>query len=333
MLKKIFVLILFSATLIPQMQGEGKKKHTVMSCVVNNFKKDMIYLDCPQTPMIKGEFHRNPGEEHLLIFDTDKLITLRVNGQELEFLLEPGDSLHADITYGDRLAETIIFSGTERAVRQNQMLWQLYRHRLSTRFKTSLNACLVLDHKPTDRIAAANRYATEAEKMMETNQSQYSKDFKNYVKASIEALTGESKIYYPDLYAMMRQKPIKEQGIGNYWTIMDNYQTRKDQASLRCPQYVDFLIKYMVYEKAKKEETPDKQEGLERYIPQTLEGSYKLAVETFQGDQLDAVLFRILTGYIVQGKNLDEAEKWIADYKQKYNKDKEYAEILDFLMQ
>lgn len=333
MLKKIFVFIFLSATLVPQMQGEGKKKHTVISCVVNNFKRDMIYLDCPQTPMIRGEFHRNPGEEHLLTFDTDKLVTLKLNGQELEFLLEPGDSLHAEITYGERLAETIIFSGTERAVRQNQLLWELYRHRLATRFKTSLNACLVLDHKPADRIAAANRYADEAEKMMATKQSQYSKDFKNYVEASVEALTGESKIYYPDLYAMMRHTPIQEQGIGDYWAIMDKYQTRKDQASLRCPQYLDFLIKYMVYEKAKKEKTPDNQEGLEQYIPQTLEGSYKLAVETFQKEQLDAVLFRILTGYVVQGKNLDEAEKWISDYKKKYNKDKEYAEILDSLMQ
>lgn len=333
MLKKFFVLLLFSASFIPQMQGEGKKKHTVMSCVVNNFKRDMIYLDCPQTPTIRGEFHRNPGEEHILAFDTDKLITLRVNGQELEFLLEPGDSLHADITYGERLAETITFSGTERAVRQNQLLWALYRHRLSTRFKTSLNACLVLDHKPTERIAAANRYADEAEKMMKEKQSQYSKAFKNYVEASIEALTGESKIYYPDLYAAMRQKPIKEQGIGDYWTLLDDYKIRKDEASLRCPQYVDFLIKYMVYEKARKDTSAEKQEGLEQYVPKTLEGSYNLAVESFQGEQLDAVLFRILTGYVVQGKNLDEAEKWISDYKQKYNKDKEYAEILHLLMQ
>lgn len=315
------------------MQGEGKKKHTVMSCVVNNFKRDMIYLDCPQTPVIRGEFHRNPGEEHLLTFDTDKLVTLKLNGQELEFLLEPGDSLHAEITYGERLAETITFSGTERAVRQNQLLWELYRHRLATRFKTSLNACLVLDHKPAERIAAAERYANEAKEMMKTKEAQYSKDFKNYVEASIESLTGESKIYYPDLYASMRQKPIKEQGIGDYWSIMDNYKTRKDQASLRCPQYVNFLIKYMVYEKAKKEESSDKQEGLEPYIPKTLEGSYQLAVETFQGAQLDAVLFYILTGYVVQGKNLDEAEKWITDYKKKYNKDKEYADILDLLMQ
>lgn len=333
MFKKIFVFILFSAMFIPQMQGEGKKKHTVMSCVVNNFKRDMIYLDCPQTPVIKGEFHRNPGEEHLLTFDTDKLVTLRLNGQELEFLLEPGDSLHADITYGERLAETITFSGTERAVRQNQLLWELYRHRLSTRFKTSLNACLVLDHKPADRIAAANRYADEAHKMMEAKQSQYSKAFKNYVEASIEALTGESKIYYPDMYATMRQTPISEQGIGNYWTILDDYQTRKDEASLRCTQYVDFLMKYMVYEKAKKESSSDKQAGMAQFLPKTLEDSYKMAVETFQGTQLDAVLFRILTGYIVQGKNLDQVEQWISDYKKKYNKDKEYAEILDLLMQ
>lgn len=330
MFKKIFVFMLLSASLMPQLQGKEKGKHTVMSCVVNNFKRDMIYLDCPQTPVIRGEFHRNPGEEHLLTFNTDKLVSLKLNGQELEFYLEPGDSLHADITYGDRLAETIIFSGTKRAVSQNQFLWNLYRYRLSIRFKNSLNACLVLDHKPADRIAATNSFAQEALKMLKENEKEYSTSFKNYVEATIEALCGESKIYYPDLYAMARQKPINEQGIGDYWTLLNDYQPRSDEASLRCMPYVDFLIKYMVYQKAKN--SSDRQ-GLDHYLPKTVEDSYKLATETFKGAQLDAVLFRILIGYIVQGKNLEEIDPWIADYKQKYNKEKEYADILDLLMQ
>lgn len=331
MFKKFIIFILFSASLLPQVQGKGKEKHTVVSCVVNNFKREMIYLDCPQTPVIRGEFHRNPGEEHLLTFDTDKIVTFRVNGQELEFFLEPGDSLHADITYGDRLAETIIFSGTDRAVNQNQFLWELYQYRLSVRFKTSLNACVVLDHKPADRIVAAKKYAEEARKMLAVKKDKYSEAFINYVEATIEALVCESEIYYPDLYASIRQKPISEQGIGDYWTLLDHYQTRSDEASLRCASYVDFLVKYMVYEKAKK--SADRESGLEKFLPKTLDGSYNLAVETFKDAQLDAVLFRILTDYIVQGKNIEEADKWISDYKQKYNKEKEYVEILDLLMQ
>lgn len=331
MFKKIIVFILFSAALLPQVQGKGKEKHTALSCVVNNFKRDMIYLDCPQTPEIRGEFHRNPGEEHLLTFDTDKIVTFRVNGQELEFFLEPGDSLHADITYGDRLAETILFSGSERAVDQNQFLWDLYRYRLSVHFKTSLNACVVLDHKPADRIAAAKKFSEEARKMLNENKKKFSEAFINYVEATLDALVGESQIYYPDLYASMRQKPISEQGIGDYWTLLDNYQTRTDEASLRCAPYVDFLVKYMVYEKAKK--SADRDAGLGKFLPTTVEDTYKLAVATFKDAQLDAVLFRVLTDYVVQGKNIEEVERWIADYKQKYNKDKEYAKILDLLMQ
>lgn len=129
----------------------------------------------------------------------------------------------------------------------------------------------------------------------------------------------------------MRQKPISEQGIGDYWTLLDNYQTRTDEASLRCAPYVDFLVKYMVYEKAKK--SADRDAGLGNFLPTTVEDTYKLAVATFKDAQLDAVLFRVLTDYVVQGKNIEEVERWIADYKQKYNKDKEYAKILDLLMQ
>lgn len=334
MLKKLLIFTLFSTSFSQHFFAkEGKSEHTVMSCVINNFKRDMIYLDCQQTPLIKGEFHRNPGEEHILAFNTDKLVSIRLNGHELEFFLEPGDSLHTVIIYGERIPETITFSGTERAVRQNQFLWKLYRHRLSTRFKTSLNACVVLDHKPTDRIEAANCYAKEAREMLSADEKGYSQAFKNYVEAGIEALRGESLIYYPELYAGVRHKPINEQGLGDYWKLLDNYQTRTDEASLRCPQYVDFLLKYMVYKKASTLKDAQKSPSLASAMPQTLEASYKLAEETFKGTQLDAVLFAILAQYISQGKNIDEAETWITHYKKNHNIEKEYAQILDSLMQ
>ncbi len=334
MLKKLFIFILFS-TFFSQhfFAKEEKSEHTVMSCVINNFKRDMIYLDCQQTPLIRGEFYRNPGEEHILAFNTNKLVTMRLNGHELEFFLEPGDSLHAAIVYGERLPETITFSGTERAVRQNQFLWKLYRYRLSIHFKTSLNACVVLDHKPTDRIEATNNFATEAQKMLAANEKEYSQAFINYVEAIIEALKGESLIYYPDLYAGVRHKPINEQGLGDYWKLLDNYQIRTDEASLRCPQYIDFLLKYMVYKKASTLKDAQKSPSLASAMPQTLEASYKLAEETFKGAQLDAVLFAILARYISQGKNIDEAETWITHYKKNHNIEKEYVQILDSLMQ
>lgn len=335
MLKKLLIFTLFSASFSQYFFAKAKNEkseRTVMSCVINNFKRDMIYLDCQQTPLIQGEFYRNPGEEHILAFETDKLVSLRLNGHELEFFFEPGDSLHAVITYGDRLPETIIFSGTDRAVRQNQFLWKLYRHRLSTHFKTSLNACVVLDHKPTDRIAATNKFAEEARQMLATDGKDYSPAFKSYVEAELEALIGESLIYYPDLYAEVRHKPINEQGLGDYWKLLDNYETRTDKASLRNLRYIDFLLKYMVYKKASTEKEENKK-NLSNAMPKTLEESYNLAVSSFKGAQLDAVLFSVLTRYITNGKNIDEAETWIADYKKKYNIEKEYIQILDILMQ
>lgn len=335
MLKKLLIFSLFSAYFTQNFFAQAKKEkseHTVMSCVINNYKRDMIYLDCRQTPLIKGEFYRNPGEEHILAFNTDKLVTMRLNGHELEFFFEPGDSLHAVITYGDRLPETIIFSGTERAVRQNQFLWKLYRHRLSTHFKTSLNACVALDHKPADRIATTNRFAEEARQMLATEGKDCSITFKNYVEAELEALIGESLIFYPDLYAGVRHKPINEQGLGDYWKLLDNYETRTDEASLRNLRYIDFLLKYMVYKKAGQEKE-ENQKNLSNAMPKTLEESYQLAVASFEGAQLDAVLFSVLVRFITNGKDIDEAEKWIADYKKKYNIEKDYVEILDTLMQ
>lgn len=333
MFKKLLIFTLICTSFSLCLFAGEKAERTVISCIINNFKRDMIYLDCPQTPFIRGEFHRNPGEEHILAFSTSKIVSLRLNGHELEFFLEPGDSLHAVINYGERLPQTITFSGSERAVRQNRLLWKLYRHRLSTRFKTSLNACVVLDHKPDKRIDDAKRYAEEAQNMIAQEADGCSEDFKNYVEAGIEALLGESLIYYPDLYAAMRHVPIEQQGIGDYWTLLDNWKIRSDEASLRCMPYMDFLIKYMVYEKAKSQKDNLTEQGLEQTMPKTLEGYYRLAEQTFDGVQLDAVLFTILTRYITEGKNIDEIDQWIADYKKRYNTNPEYLQILESLLQ
>ena len=71
---------------------------TTLSAQIYGYQKDMVYFDCMQTPLIAQEFYTNPGEEHIYSFECDDLVCLTINGRTT-VLLQPGDSLHVDITY------------------------------------------------------------------------------------------------------------------------------------------------------------------------------------------------------------------------------------------
>lgn len=72
---------------------------TTLSCQIYDFRGEMIYFDCVQSPFFRAEFHTNPGENHIYNFETDRLVTMLVNSR-VQLVLEPGDSLHAVIRYG-----------------------------------------------------------------------------------------------------------------------------------------------------------------------------------------------------------------------------------------
>ena len=72
---------------------------TTLSCQIYDFRGEMIYFDCVQSPFFRAEFHPNPGENHTYNFETDRLVTMLVNSR-VQLVLEPGDSLHAVIRYG-----------------------------------------------------------------------------------------------------------------------------------------------------------------------------------------------------------------------------------------
>ena len=151
----------------------------------------------------------------------------------------------------------------------------------------------------------------------------------NYLYAEYEAIVYGSYIEYPPLYADTRHVPIEKQGIGDYWNIINDYQPRADLASLRCMPYSEFLILYCFYKRTKEAHAA----GKTYTRPNSLEGLYKELSTFFDGNQRDATLFLILSNYIRNGKEIEKVEPYLKEYKEKYNLNKEYAAILDSLMQ
>lgn len=318
----LFLLPLF------YVQADEKEK-TTLCCQVFDYRGDMVYFDCAQSTFIKAEFHSNPGEEHLYSFETDKLVTIFVNGRE-KFVLQPGDSIHAVIHYGTNgRPENVEITGTDRAVKENMLMRDLKQMQNSMRYKTQLLACAAIDTKPIDRMKDSYTYLEKANKLIAQSEGSYTPEFKNYIQAQIEGLVYGSLIEYPIMYADIRKLPIEKQGIGDYWTIIDNYQPRSDIASLRCMEYSEFLMQYCFYQLNKKAHA--KNQTYTR--PQTLEGIYEALTSFYKGNQLDSTLFLLLSNYIHNGRELEKVEPFLKEYKEKYNINKEFSEILDSLMQ
>lgn len=53
------------------------------------------------------------------------------------------------------------------------------------------------------------------------------------------------------MYEETRKLPIAQQGVGDYWKLMDGTKLRGDMASLSCPDYCSFLLLNMAYTKSK----------------------------------------------------------------------------------
>lgn len=307
----------------------AQMKRTTLSAEIYGYQQDMVYFGCVQTPAIQAEFHSNPGEEHLYNFETDKLVTLIINGR-IDLLLLPGDSLHVKMNYEGRAVKSAQFTGTPQAVCQNRLLWDIETLKRSMRYKSQLLACAAVDVKPQARLEDSRTLLAKVKEMIAKAGKDLAPEAAAYIMADVESDAYLSFIEYPVMYAEIRRTPLDKQGIGDYWTLMDGYTVeRNDQAALRNPKYASLLMRYASFLKEKEAVKA----GKKYTMPGTLEEMFKEFAGTFDGDVRDAVLYQLLCNFIRNGKELERAEPLLKEYLEKYNRDKEYAQILNNLMQ
>lgn len=310
------------------LDGQAQKKKTTLSAEIYGYQREMIYFDCAQTPMIRQEFHTNPGEEHCYSFETDELVFMLINSWT-EILLQPGDSLHTVIRYEGKTVQSMEFSGTPRAVSQNRLLWNIEQLKRNMRYKSQLLACAVVDVKPKDRIADSRTLLQKVQEMIKQAGDGISPEAAEYILAWVETDVYNSFMEYPYMYAEIRKVPIDKQEIGDYWHLMDGYKLRSDKASLRCPAYAELLMRYCFYTNDKKAH----EAGKTYTVPTRFEDMYKELAAFYTGDQRDLVLYTLIVNFIRGGKEIERAEALLKEYKAKYNKNKEYLEILDSMLQ
>lgn len=324
-MKKFTVLcMLFMFSICDMIANDNK---TTLSTQIDNYQQDMIYFDCAQTPFIRQEFHRNPGEENTYSFNTDKIVTMYINGR-IQVLLQGGDSLHAAIQYEGRNVQSIEFTGSPRAVAANQAVQDIENIRKNLRYKSQLLTCIALNVPPLERITTS-RTLLDKVKILLKNAKGISPEAATYIEAETEGDAYVSFMEYPVMYAETRKTPVEKQNIGDYWKIMDGFQPKSDAVSLRCPEYISMLMRYCFYVNGKKAQA----KGESYQMPSRFETMYKEIAAFYTGDVRDALLYTLISNFIRNGKEIERAETLLKDYKAKYNKNQEYMKILNSLLQ
>ena len=301
------------------------QERTVLSAQVYGYQGEKVYFDCMQTPLIAQEFYTNPGEEHLYAFECDDLLCMTINGRNT-LLLQPGDSLHVDITYEGKNVQ-VEYSGTERAVANNRLMKSMENLKRSLRYKSQLLGCVALDIKPKTRIDDSRTLLERAAAIVD--KSTASAEAKNYVMAMIDYDVYMSFIEYPVMYESVRGLSISSQEIGDYWSIMDGYVTRNDAESMSCPEYASLLMRYCFY----MNEKTAKEKGVVYNMPKVMEEMYNEFVSFYSGEQRDFVIYTLLRNFIMNGQQIERADILYKDYVEKYNTNPFYKGIIEMLLQ
>ncbi len=325
MRKNLLVVFVLCSAFLFGFQNVAAK--TKLSVRIYGYRGEMVYFDCMQSPFIKKEFHSNEGEEHTYSFDTKEFVCMVVNGK-INLLLEPEDNLKVEIRYNGNKVSSIDFSGTPRAVANNQFYQDIRTLKKDMRYKKQLLGCVVLGITPKKRIDDSRVLLNKVKGMIKKS-SKVSKNVANYCLAEVESDAYMSFMEYPVMYEEVRKVPLKKLEIGDYWKIMDGYKVREDVASLRNLSYANMLMRYCFYENEKKAVA----KGVAYEMPRKFEGMYKELSAFYSGNVRDFVLYRLISNFIQGGKQIERADAIYKDYKEKYNKNKEYAKILDTLLQ
>ena len=322
-MKKIFLLAL---TIMGAAFGTMKaQEKTTLSAEIYGYQNDMVHFDFMQTPLIAQEFYTNPGEIHVYSFECDDLVCLTVNGRTT-VLLQPGDSLHVNITYEGKNVQ-IEYSGSERAVANNRLMKGVESIKRSLRYKSQLLGCVALDIKPKARIDDSRTLLEKVTALME--RSAASVEAKNYVMALIDYDVYMSFIEYPVMYESVRGLPLAEQEIGDYWNITEGYVTRTDAQAMNCPEYARLLMRYCFY----MNEKAARAKGESYTMPKLMEEMYAEMAAFYDGTQRDFLLYILLRNFIMNGKEIERADVLYKEYVEKYNSNPFYKEILDMLLQ
>ena len=307
---------------------KAKERPTVITAEIFGYQRDKVHFDFIEKEGINMEFPYKDGQLIEFMVELDDITTMILN-TFIEVYLQPGDFIHVKVTYNGRNYDKVEFSGTPAAVAVNSKLHEKEILQRQRNYKTNIPAMLVtlVDAKKFHE-ATLKEWKDEVE-MLGQVKDQIDPRVYNMVISGIEGTLLTNLMTYPYASASFHKKKLEDCMTADYWTALDGYKLRDDEASLRSRAYQCMLAPYKDYVRAKEARDAGKE-----YEPLTsLEEQYKDFVAFYDGSLRDTALFVFLYNSVAAGEDFDVIEKLVKDYLKKYNKNKEYKKILNQVMQ
>ena len=325
-MKYIFLIIgLMGILAFP---AEAKERATVISAEIYGYVRDKVYFNFLEEEGINMEFPYKEGQVMECTVDLDDVTTLVLN-TFIEIYLQPGDSVHVKVIYDGTRYKSVEFSGTPAAVAICSAINKKEMLQRERRYKTNIPAMLVTQTDAKKFHAATVKEIKDEVEIISQVKDQVDPRVYNMAMAQIEGTLLTNLITYPYASADFHKKKLEDCLAEDYWTALDNYKLRTDEASLRNQVYMAFLLPYKDYMRRKEAHDQGKD-----YQPLTsLEDEYKDMATFYKGALQDAALFVLLYNSITSNGDFNVIEKLVKDYLKKYNKNKEYKKILNQVMQ
>lgn len=323
---KSAILVLIVSCLSCLSVRAQKKCH--ISAEIQRFEGgDMVYFDFMEKDGINQEFPYK--ENQLMEFDVelDDITMLKINAWVI-ICLEPGDEIHAKIIYEGKRYDTVEYTGTPSAVAVADYLHKVRMLRAERRYKTNIPAMLVLLYDAKEHYTVTLKEWKDEIAMLDEIKGEISSRMYNYLLSEVEATLLTNLISYPYASSSYHKKKLEECMADGYWSALDNYQLRDDEASLRNRAYMSFLTIYKDYELRKR--AHDKNETYTS--TKDMNGEYESIAAFYDGALRDAALFVFLYNQVAGNKDFATIEKLKKDYLKRYNKNKEYKKILAEVM-
>ena len=322
-----YILLIVGLVSMLSFPVEAKQGPTVISAEIYGYVRDKVHFDFIEKEELSMEFPYKEGQLMEFTVELEDVTTLMLNSF-IEMYLQPGDSLHVKVTYEGTSYKKVEFSGTPEAVAICSKLNEKEMLQRERRYKTNIPAMIVIQTDAKKFHAATVQELKDEEKIMSQVKDQVDPRVYNMAMAGIEGTLLTNLITYPYASAELHGKKLEDCLAEDYWTALDDYKLREDEASLRNRVYMSFLLPYMEYMKRKEA----RDQGKEYQPLASLEDQYQEIVSFYKGTLQDVALFVFLYNSIASNEDFDVIEKLVKNYLKKYNKNKEYKKILNQVM-
>ncbi|MEG0796321.1 MAG: hypothetical protein RR397_07475 [Odoribacter sp.] len=305
----------------------GPLKKTYISATVSGYSGSVVDFEFMGKEDLNMQYAYVENKQMEFEVELDDIVLMKLNAF-VWIYLQPGDKINAAVQYDGRFFKTVEFTGTPEAVIANRVCNDMRSVRIENRYKLDPRAAAAVQTAPHNYYAATQKEWKVEKEILEAEKVQIPSQIYNYMYTEIESQFLSNLITYPMVCASMAKESIEKSMPEGFWTVLDDYKLREDEASLKSGAYMSFLLDYKNYVR--------RRDALKMDVIYTPANDMKSEFEDiasfYEGSLREGALYFFLCNQIMSGKDFDTAQKLSKQYLKKYNQNKEYRKNLTEMM-